>query len=320
MKMKILKDCTEDKITQAAKALIDGHLVVFPTETVYGLDADATNVDAVSRMYDLKARPKDHPVIIHISSIKRLNNWVTNFPPVALKLSRVFWPGPLTMILNRSNLAKDFITGGQESIGLRIPSNKIALSLLDKFEKLGGQGVAAPSANKFGAVSPTNLNDVVEEFAMDITKNDLILDGGPSRIGLESTIIDLTSAVPIILRPGAITQSMISKVIGLNIEEYSKLSVVKSPGSLKNHYSPKTKVVLDVEPMPGDGLIALKSVKTPINVIRLAMPKNLDEFAHQLYGAFRRGDKSGVKRIIVIQPEDDKIGNAIRDRLRKASS
>ena len=318
--MKIFKECTEDQITQAAQALIAGHLVAFPTETVYGLGADASNFDAVSRMYELKGRPKDHPVIIHISSIERLGNWVVNFPPEALKLSLAFWPGPLTLILSRSNLAKDFITGGQESVGLRIPSNQIALSLLDKFEKLGGQGVAAPSANKFGAVSPTDSTDVLEEFAMDKTENDLILDGGQSRIGLESTIIDFSSDVPVILRPGAITQNMISKVIGLNLEMYSKLSAVKTPGSLKNHYSPKAKVVLDIEPIPGDGLIALKSVKTPINVIRLAMPKNLDEFAHQLYGAFRHGDKLGVKRIIVIQPEDDRIGKAIRDRLKKASN
>ena len=212
--MEFISNCTADAISKAAKALKDGHLVAFPTETVYGLGADATNENAVSQVYAVKGRPTDHPLIVHISSINQISKWATDIPDYAIKLARDFWPGPMTLILKRSDLAKDFITGGQENIGLRVPNQPLALALLAEFESLGGQGVAAPSANRFGAVSPTTSLAVREELENYLGSNDLILDGGSCHIGIESTIINCTDIVPTILRPGAITNEMVEKSIG----------------------------------------------------------------------------------------------------------
>ena len=176
--MELINNPTLDEIKKAAKALKDGHLVAFPTETVYGLGADATNEEAVSRIYSVKGRPKDHPLIVHISSINQLSNWARDIPECAIKLAKEFWPGPMTLILKRSDLAKDFITGGQDNVGLRIPNQPVALALLSEFESLGGLGIAAPSANRFGAVSPTSSNDVVDELGEYFQSEDLILNGG----------------------------------------------------------------------------------------------------------------------------------------------
>ena len=203
--MEIISNPTQGEIKMAAKALKDGHLVAFPTETVYGLGADATNEKAVSRIYSVKGRPNDHPLIVHITSINLLEKWAVEIPEYALKLAREFWPGPMTLILKRSNLAKDFITGGQESIGLRVPDHLVAQALISEFEKLGGYGVAAPSANRFGAVSPTTADAVEEELGDFLQAKDLILDGGHSYIGLESSVIDCTKDNPVVLRPGAVT-------------------------------------------------------------------------------------------------------------------
>ena len=182
--MEFISNCTADAISNAAKALIDGHLVAFPTETVYGLGADATNEKAVSRIYSVKGRPSDHPLIVHISSMNKLDQWAIDIPDYAIKLAREFWPGPMTLILPRTDLAKDFITGGQNNVGIRVPAQPIALALLKKFEELGGQGVAAPSANRFGAVSPTTARAVEEELGSFFDKNDLVLDGGPCLVGI----------------------------------------------------------------------------------------------------------------------------------------
>ena len=175
--MEIISNCTNSAIKKAARALKDGHLVAFPTETVYGLGADANNAKAVGRIYSVKGRPMDHPLIVHISSINFLDKWAINIPDYAIKLARTFWPGPLTLILKRSELARQYITGGQESVGIRVPSQKIALQLLTEFENLGGVGIAAPSANRFGAVSPTNANDVNEEIGTYLSSKYYILDG-----------------------------------------------------------------------------------------------------------------------------------------------
>jgi L-threonylcarbamoyladenylate synthase len=176
-------------ISNAAKALREGHLVAFPTETVYGLGADATNPAAVNRIYTVKGRPQDHPLIVHISNIHQINKWASETPDFAKQLAKDFWPGPMTLIFKRSELAKDFLTGKQDSIGLRIPNHPIALELLKEFEQLGGQGVAAPSANRFGKVSPTTKAAVAQELKDYLSEKDLILDGGPSQVGIESTIL-----------------------------------------------------------------------------------------------------------------------------------
>ena len=318
--MEFISNCTADAISKAAKALKDGHLVAFPTETVYGLGADATNENAVSQVYVVKGRPTDHPLIVHISSINQMSKWAIDIPDYAIKLAREFWPGPMTLILKRSDLAKDFITGQQENIGLRVPNQPLALALLADFESLGGQGVAAPSANRFGAVSPTSGLAVQEELGIHLTKNDLILDGGRCKIGLESTIIDCTGEIPIILRPGAVTIEMIKQLTNLIVKQDALFNLIRTPGMLVNHYSPKAQVILNQNAKAGEGLIALKNIPTPEGAIRLASPKNIDEFAHDLYEALRNGDRQQLSKIKIIMPEGGGLISAISDRLTKAAS
>jgi len=318
--MEIISNPTQDDIKKAAKAIKDGHLVAFPTETVYGLGADATNEKAVSRIYSAKGRPTDHPLIVHISSINQLEKWAIEIPEYAIKLANKFWPGPMTLILKRSELAKDFITGSQENVGVRVPAHPVALELLSKFEKLGGLGIAAPSANRFGAVSPTYSRAVVEEVGMYLNQEDLILDGGKSMVGVESTIIDCTSETPTVLRPGAITILMVIEVAN-RISHLSATSTnVRTSGLLESHYAPNTKVILGEKPEAGDGFIALANLPTPVGVIRLASPIDTEQFAQDLYEALRVGDKKGVNRIVIAQPSGPGLAEAIRDRISRAAS
>jgi L-threonylcarbamoyladenylate synthase len=314
--MEIMTNCTQDVIKKAAKALIDGHLVAFPTETVYGLGADATNEKAVSRIYSIKDRPEKHPLIVHISSINQLENWVRDIPEYAIKLGNTFWPGPMTLVLKRSDLAMDFITGGQDSIGIRVPDQQVALLLTQEFEKLGGSGIAAPSANRFGSVSPTTAQAVEEELGKFLGNEDLILDDGQCEIGVESSIIDCTQVNPVVLRPGAITKEMIEKVSGLKSEG----SEIRAPGLLESHYAPNANVILGMAAKPGDGFIALAEVATPIGAIRLASPASIEDYARDLYKALRLGDQYGLNKISVIEPEGAGLAVAIRDRLGKAAS
>ena len=317
--MEIIRNPTQDEIKKAAKALKAGHLVAFPTETVYGLGADATNEKAVSRIYSVKGRPTDHPLIVHISSINQLDKWVIDIPEYALKLAKEFWPGPMTLILKRSNLAKDFITGGQDNVGVRVPKQPVALALLAQFDEVGGLGVAAPSANRFGAVSPTTSGAVEEELRDYLGQEDLILDGGQSPVGIESTIIDCTKSAPKVLRPGGITLEMIESVSSLKLISSGSEIGIRASGLLDSHYSPKAKVVLNSLAIPGDGFLAMGNIPTPNGVTRLASPKNIEQYARELYEALRSGDQKGIKRIVVISPEGDGIAEAVRDRLSKAS-
>ena len=316
-----LSNCSVDSLATAAQSLIDGHLVAFPTETVYGLGGDATNQSAVARIYEVKGRPADHPLIVHIADLKYLDQWISEIPAYAIELARSFWPGPMTLILNRSELAKDFITGNQDTVGIRIPDNSIALGLLEAFHQKGGAGIAAPSANRFGQVSPTTAAAVEEELSEYLTDSDLVLDGGPSEVGLESTIIDCTSDLPSILRPGAITISMIEEVTGLKISDtdISNQTSIRVSGSLENHYAPKAKVILDQEPTAGTGLIALAEIQTPPGVVRLAAPNTVEEFARTLYSALREGDHQNLETIYISQPAGDGLAIAIRDRLARSA-
>jgi len=318
--MEIISNPTQNEIKKAAKALKDGHLVAFPTETVYGLGADATNEKAVSRIYSVKGRPTDHPLIVHISSINQLDKWTIDIPGYALKLANEFWPGPMTLILKRSALAKDFITGGQDNVGIRVPQQPVALALLADFYEVGGLGVAAPSANRFGAVSPTSASDVFEELGSYFGSQDLILDGEQCQVGIESTIIDCTNPAPKVLRPGGITLEMIETVTGLKLISSGFGNNIKASGLLESHYSPKAKVVLNSLAFPGDGFLALENIPTPNGVTRLASPKNAEQYANVLYQALRSGDQKGIKRIVVISLEGDGIAEAVRDRLSKASA
>ena len=295
--MEIISNPTQDEIEKAANALIDGHLVAFPTETVYGLGADATNEKAVSRIYSVKGRPTGHPLIVHISSIEQLKNWAKNIPDYANKLAREFWPGPMTLILERSPLAKDFITGGQDTVGLRIPEHPIAQELLAAFERLGGSGIAAPSANRFGAVSATSSYDVVDEIGSLLLDGDIVLDGGRSPVGIESTIVDCTKRNPLIHRPGSVTRSMIEEVAKIPFGPKNVKSSLRVSGTMKTHYAPKAKVLLTGKAETGDGFIAMNKVPTPKGSIRLAAPHTVDEFASVLYQAFRSADKRKIRRI-----------------------
>ena len=304
-------------MTTAAASIAEGTLVAFPTETVYGVGADASQERAVAKIYAAKGRPADHPLIVHISSMDGIGYWADEISEYAIALARTFWPGPMTLICKRSDAAKDFITGGQETVGLRVPDHVVALALLDSAKKIGVQGIAAPSANRFGHVSPTTAQAVREELDQYLRPEDAILDGGPSQVGVESTIIDCTGSNPHILRPGAITQAMIEEVTGLKVTDVQ--SEIRVSGSLENHYAPEATVVLDTEPNTGDGYIAMSDKPTPSGVIRLAAPETIEEYARILYAALREGDSQKLGRICIDQPQGDGLAIAICDRLQRAA-
>jgi L-threonylcarbamoyladenylate synthase len=302
----------------AAAVLMSGGLVAFPTETVYGLGADACNEMAVARIYSVKGRPADHPLIVHVPSMDSLGDWAADVPSYAIALARAYWPGPMTLVVTRSELAADFITGGQDTVGVRVPNHPVALGLLEAFARAGGKGVAAPSANRFGNVSPTTAQAVSDELSDYLGDSDVILDGGACAVGVESTIIDCTGDVPKILRPGAITEEMIEHSTGLDVLDADGVAIRVS-GSLESHYSPIAKVVLDQSPIAGQGFIAMADVATAAGVIRLAAPTTHDEFARVLYSALRAADEQGLNTVVVAQPEGNGIAIAIRDRLKRAS-
>jgi len=307
-------------MASAAKRLIAGDLVAFPTETVYGLGADASNSKAVARIYSVKGRPNDHPLIVHIASMECMGDWASEVPEYAIALARNFWPGPMTLVLKRSELAGDFVTGGQDTVGVRVPAHVVALALLEAFEKVGGKGVAAPSANRFGHVSPTTAAAVVEELADYLSKDDLVLDGGACAVGVESTIIDCTGLLPRVLRPGAISNATIEEATGLNVVSVDGVEAIRVSGSLENHYAPAAKVLLCEVPIAGQGFIAHKNIETPQGVIRLASPGDDEEFAQILYSALRQADAQGLLEVVVVQPIGTGIGVAIRDRLARAAN
>ena len=331
-----LSKCTATAMADAAANLLAGGLVAFPTETVYGLGADACNADAVARIYSVKGRPADHPLIVHIASMAGLGDWADDVPGYAISLARDFWPGPMTLVVRRSGLAGDFVTGGQDTVGVRVPDHPVALGLLEAFVRAGGKGVAAPSANRFGNVSPTTAQAVSDELGDYLADGDQILDGGPCEVGVESTIIDCTGDVPKILRPGAITAQMIAESTGLPIagkfvytdDDLAGISVngeavdsnsIRVSGSLEAHYAPVATVVLDQSPVAGQGFIAMADVVAGEGVVRLAAPKSHEDFARVLYSALRAADQQGLETVVVEQPLGDGIAVAIRDRLKRAA-
>ena len=309
--------CTADAMTLAAAAIAQGHLIAFPTETVYGLGANATQESAVAKIYAAKGRPTDHPLIVHIASMDEVGYWADEISDYAIALARNFWPGPMTLICQRSEVAKDFITGGQETVGIRVPDHVVALALLEAAKEIGVLGIAAPSANRFGHVSPTTAQAVREELDQYLSSDDMILDGGPSQVGVESTIIDCTGSNPHILRPGAITQAMIEEVTGLKVTDAQ--NEIRVSGSLENHYAPEATVVLDTAPQSGDGYIAMSDKPTPVGVIRLASPQSVEEYARILYASLRDADSQKLSRICIEQPHGDGLAIAICDRLQRAA-
>jgi L-threonylcarbamoyladenylate synthase len=315
----IISKCSLNVLQQAAENLKSGGLVAFPTETVYGLGVNAEDDSAIKRMYEVKNRPADHPVIVHIADLDAVDYWAKDIPDYAIALMRDYWPGPMTLLLHRTENAKDFVTGNQEIVGLRIPAHTLAINLLQEFSKIGGKGVAAPSANRYGAVSPTTAEAVNAELQDYLEPRDQILDGGPSLVGVESTIIDCTKENPAILRPGAITAEMIEQSTGIIVVE-PEGTKVKVSGSHKQHYSPDAKVLIGGEAKPGNGLIAMSEVATPAGVIRLAAPKTLEEYARTLYAALRAADAQKLAEINVVMPEGNGLAVAIRDRITRAAA
>ena len=306
------------EIRKAAEILRAGGLVAFPTETVYGLGADASSEKAVARLYAVKRRPTEHPVIVHFASPGEAFGWASAVPEAARKLAAKFWPGPLTLILKRSERAKNFVTGGQDTVGLRVPSNPVARELLREF----GQGVAAPSANRFGLVSPTTAAHVRDDLGKDV---DFVLEGGPSEVGIESTIVDLSGAAPALLRPGHISREQLRAALGTEIAEKAAASPRHS-GGLERHYAPRTPARL----VPAYGLDkAITELKAKVAVLAfsrpdervdfwLRMPREPQAYAQRLYAALRELDGAGCERILVEAPPESPEWAAVRDRLRRA--
>jgi L-threonylcarbamoyladenylate synthase len=254
-----------------------------------------------------------------------LGDWADDVPGYAISLARDFWPGPMSLVVKRSGLAGDFVTGGQDTVGVRVPEHPVALGLLEAFVRAGGKGVAAPSANRFGHVSPTTAQAVADELGDYLADGDQILDGGPCEVGVESTIIDCTGDVPKILRPGAITAQMIAESTGLEVTGQTSdraavdSNAIRVSGSLEAHYAPAATVVLDQSPVAGQGFIAMADVVAGDGVVRLAAPKTHEEFARVLYSALRAADEQGLETVVVAQPAGDGIAVAIRDRLKRAA-
>jgi len=315
----IISQCSLNVLRQSAEKLKSGDLIAFPTETVYGIGADAENKDAVARMYQVKNRPVNHPVIVHIAELNDVDYWAKDVPEYAINLMRDFWPGPMTLLLKRREVAGDFLTGAQEIVGLRIPANSLALGLLNEFKAVGGMGIAAPSANRYGAVSPTTAEAVSQELSEYLLPGDQILDGGPCLVGVESTIIDCSSDNPKILRPGAISAEMIEESTGIILAEVSETKI-RTSGSDKQHYAPRARVIIGGEIQSGEGLIAMSEIATPEGVIRLAEPKSIEEYARVLYSALRMSDSQNLEKVRIIPPNGEGLAVAIRDRINRAAA
>lgn len=305
------------EVRRAAHILRAGGLVAFPTETVYGLGADAANEKAVARLYAVKRRPADHPVIIHFAAAQAAFDWAREVPDAARKLAQKFWPGPLTLILKRSRQARDFVTGAQDTVGLRVPSHPVAQELLRLFDG----AIAAPSANRFGLVSPTTAAHVRDDLGKDV---DLVLEGGASDVGIESTIVDLSGATPVLLRPGHISKAEIEALIGAVGEKDA--TSPRHSGGLERHYAPRTpaKMVptyaLDKEISVFENSVAVLAFSRPDERVDfwLRMPRDPHAYAQRLYAALRELDTAGCARILVEAPPDAPEWDAVRDRLRRA--
>lgn len=311
-------------IHQAVKVLKSSGLVAFPTETVYGLGANARDCEAVKRIFEVKGRPSDHPVIVHISKAEQMHEWAQNIPAVAWQLAKAFWPGPLTLILPRLGSVSNAVTGGLDTVALRVPEHPIALALLNAF----GSGIAAPSANRYGRVSPTSSEDVREELGDSV---DLILDGGRCSVGIESTIIDLSTRTPKVLRPGKITDEELNSILDMTTEGDEQITT-RCPGDKSSHYAPNTRVVLSTVENLEENIqkYAHKEAKTGLlspqmppslteNIAWLEVIDDIEKLAHELYSILRQADHRGLHVLIIVMPEDEGIGHAVRDRLRRAA-
>ena len=311
--------------------LRSGGLVAFPTETVYGLGADASNDAAVARVFSVKGRPTDHPLIVHLADYEQLGDWAAIVTPTARLLADAFWPGPLTLLVERSSSVSLAVTGGRSTVGLRVPDHPVARELLRAF----GGGIAAPSANRFGRVSPTTAAHVVADLGDDV---DLVLDGGACRVGVESTIVDLTAQIPVVLRTGGISIDRLEEVLGHVVEvhvgaEPSK-GGARAPGMLEAHYAPEARIILSSENDVVDvvnsalasstgpvGLLAgTVLVGLPEDVIELEPAGTADNYAAVLYSRLRQADRLGLSVLVCVPPPNVGLGLAVNDRLRRAAA
>ncbi|MHB1605380.1 MAG: L-threonylcarbamoyladenylate synthase [Leptospirales bacterium] len=310
-------------VQEASEILRKGGLVAFPTETVYGLGGDAENPEAVKRIFSAKGRPADHPLIVHIPNSGELSRWAREVPPEAFILAERYWPGPLTLILKRDRRVPDIVTGGQDTVGLRVPDHPVALALLEAF----GGGIAAPSANRFGRVSPTTAAHVREELG---DAPDLILDGGPCRVGIESTILDLSTNRPILMRPGAITGPEIEDLLGLPVSMPGSDSP-RAPGRMKSHYAPNTPVFLvsdaqmeeEIRRRIANGqrvaVLTMSPTRQTGNCLQQSMPDTPAGWAHELYASLRILDNQGFECILVEIPPFGADWQGVQDRLMRAA-
>jgi L-threonylcarbamoyladenylate synthase len=315
---------TDTDIARAVAALRRGGLVAFPTETVYGLGADAANVGALGRLYAVKSRPPDHPVIVHVAAPTLLDEWAGEVPLAARRLADALWPGPLTIVVRRAAHVPDAVTGGGETVGVRVPHQPVALTLLREF----GGGIAAPSANRFGRVSPTTAEDVRADLGDDV---DVVLDDGPCAVGVESTIVDCTGPEPVILRPGGVSRERIAQLVGSPVT-IRRDGLVRAPGTLKSHYAPEATVLLVERTEVGDRAASMVAAgqrvavlaagalpPVPEGVTALDAPRDVDEYARVLYARLREADRLGVDVLLAVPPPDAGVGAAVGDRLRRAA-
>lgn len=315
------------EVRRAAQVLRAGGLVAFPTETVYGLGADAANAQAVAKLYAAKGRPADHPVIVHFADALRALTWAREVPELAHKLAAAFWPGPLTLILKRAPRVGDFITGGQDTVGLRVPSHPVARQLLSAFADESAaerfSGVAAPSANRFGRISATTSQHVRDDLGADV---ECVLEGGPSELGIESTILDLSRTKPVLIRPGAVSAEALERLLGAAVSS-ADAHAPRAPGTLERHYAPQTPVRL-VPAYALDGEIAKLGARVAVLAFSrpdervdywLRMPREPGAYARRLYAALRELDSAGCGEILIEVPPDEPDWRAVRDRLRRAA-
>jgi len=309
------------EIARAVDVLRAGGLVAFPTETVYGLGADASSITAIDRLYAVKRRPPDHPVIVHLGDAALLDVWGTDVPDIARTLANACWPGPLTVVVRRAAHVVDAVTGGLDTVGLRVPDQPLALELLRAF----GGGVAAPSANRFGRVSPTTADDVRADLGDDV---DVVLDGGPSRVGVESTIVDCSRAEPVITRLGGVSRERIERLLGCAVPLLDD-GQVRAPGTLESHYAPRAIVeVVDLSSLQsrihaavedGEQVGVMGARSDDPRVVGLGVPSDGDTYAHDLYRMLRAADARGLDRVIAVVPDAKGLGAAVADRLRRAA-
>jgi L-threonylcarbamoyladenylate synthase len=314
-------------VAQAAAELARGNLVAFPTETVYGLGADAANPKAVAKIYALKGRPADHPLIVHIGEVGDLDRWAVDVPERAMRLAAAFWPGPLTLILRKSARVPEAVTGAQETVGVRCPSHPVARALLAEFARVGSGAIAAPSANRFGHVSPTTAQHVRDEFGPELP----VLDGGACEVGIESTILDLSRGAAVMLRPGAITRARVEAVLG-EAPRAPDAAAPRAPGTLAAHYAPRTALELAEEPVlearvreaVARGRRVAVLARGPARASAATgwheAPENPGPYAHDLYANLRALDASGADLIVVESPPGDPAWEAVRDRLARAAA